>query len=148
MAREKDDLAATERALGRARMECDVERDRAKAVQQDYQARMRGSTTSRRHSLYFDRVLSGRQFTLSMREVDLERREVKLTEEQARGLYSFDGRDLSVELEELHERVAGVENKCAAEAVQLSWSVMEISNALVDLGMFPIRDIPVQPRSS
>jgi hypothetical protein len=72
MAREKVNLAATEHTLGRARMECDVEHDRAEAIQQDYQARMRGSTTSHRHSLYFDRVLSGCQFTLSMREVDLE----------------------------------------------------------------------------
>jgi hypothetical protein len=44
--------------------------------------------------------------------------------------------------------VAGVENECAAEAVQLSWLVMEISDALVDLGMFPIQDIPAQLKSS
>jgi hypothetical protein len=79
---------------------------------------------------------------------DRERQEEKLAEEQARGLYSFDRRDLSVELEELHERVAGVENECVTEAVQLSRSVMEISDALVDLGMFPIQSIPMQPRSA
>jgi hypothetical protein len=62
------------------------------------------------------------------------------------GLYSFDGRDLLVELEELHEYVAGVENKRAAKAMQLSRSVMEISDALVDLGVFPIRDIPAAVR--
>jgi hypothetical protein len=71
-----------------------------------------------------------------------------LAEEQARGLYSFNGRDLSVELEKLHERMAGVENECIAKTVQLSWSVMEISDALVNLDVFPIRDIPVQPRSA
>jgi hypothetical protein len=71
-----------------------------------------------------------------------------LAEEQAWGLHSFDGRDLSVELEELRECMAGVENECAAEAVQLSQSVMEISDALVDLGVFPIQDIPAQPRSA
>jgi hypothetical protein len=65
-----------------------------------------------------------------------------LAEEQAWGLHSFDGRDLSVELEELRERMAGVENECTAEVVQLSRSVMEISDALVDLGVFPIQDIP------
>jgi hypothetical protein len=53
-----------------------------------------------------------------------------------------------VELEELRERMAGVENEFATEAMQLSWSVMEISDALVDLGVFPIRDIPLQPRSA
>jgi hypothetical protein len=53
-----------------------------------------------------------------------------------------------VELEELHEHVAGGENECAVEDVQLSRSVMEISNALVDLGVFPTRDIPAQPRSA
>jgi hypothetical protein len=64
------------------------------------------------------------------------------------GLYSFDGRDLLVELEGLCERVAEVENERAAEVVQLSWLIMEISDALVDLGVFPIRDIPAQPRSA
>jgi hypothetical protein len=53
-----------------------------------------------------------------------------------------------VKLEELRESVAGVESERVAEVMQLSWSVMEISDALVDLGMFPIRDIPVQPRSA
>jgi hypothetical protein len=79
---------------------------------------------------------------------DLERWEEKLAEEQTHVLNSFDGRDLSVELEELCERVAGVENERTAEAVQLSRSVMEISDALVDLGKFPIRAIPAQPRSA
>jgi hypothetical protein len=55
------------------------------------------------------------------------------------GLYSFDGRDLPVELEEVREHVL---------VVQPSWSVMEISNALIDLGMFPIQDIPVHPKSA
>jgi hypothetical protein len=83
-----------------------------------------------------------------MQETDHEQREEKLAEEQARGLYSFNGRDLSVELEELHERVARVENEHATKAVQLSWPVMKISDALVDLGVFPIWDIPVQQRSA
>jgi hypothetical protein len=39
MARE-DGLAASERALGRACMECDIECDRAEAVQQNYLARV------------------------------------------------------------------------------------------------------------
>jgi hypothetical protein len=43
-----------------------------------------------------------------------------------------------LELEELHERVAGVDNEHAIEVVQLSWSIMEISDALVNLGVFPI----------
>jgi hypothetical protein len=71
-----------------------------------------------------------------------------LIEEQAHGLYSFDGRDLLTELEELHERVARVESERAIEAMQLSWSVMEISDALVNLGAFPIRDIPAHPEST
>jgi hypothetical protein len=83
-----------------------------------------------------------------VRETDLEWWEEKLAEEQAWGLHSFDGMDLSVELEELHERVVGVGNERATEAMQLSRSVMEISDALVDLGVFPNRDIPTQPRSA
>jgi hypothetical protein len=47
-----------------------------------------------------------------------------------------------VELEELHVCVARVEDECAAKAGKLSKLAMEISNALVDLGTLPIRDIP------
>jgi hypothetical protein len=129
-------------------MECDTECNRAEAIRQDNWARMRASTAGCRCSLDFDRVLRGCQFILTVKETDLEWREEKLAEEQAWGLHSFDGRDLSVELEELCECMAGVENECAAEAVQLSQSVMEISDALVDLGVFPIQDIPAQPRSA
>jgi hypothetical protein len=65
-----------------------------------------------------------------------------LAEEQARGLHPFDGRDLLAELEKLHRCVAGVEDKHATKAGKLSTLVVGISNALVDLGMLPIRDIP------
>jgi hypothetical protein len=53
-----------------------------------------------------------------------------------------------VELKDLHGHVARVGNERATETVQLSRSVMEISNAQVNLGMFPIQDILVQPRSA
>jgi hypothetical protein len=52
-------------------MECDAEHDQAMTVQQDYRARLCASTTGLRCSLHFDRVLSGRQFNLSVQEVDL-----------------------------------------------------------------------------
>jgi hypothetical protein len=64
-----------------------------------------------------------------------------LAEEQTRGLYSFDGGVLSVELEDLHKCVARVESERAAKAMQLSWSVMLMFDALVNLVVFPIRDI-------
>jgi hypothetical protein len=38
--------------------------------------------------------------------------------------------------------MAGFEDECNVEVGELSRSVMEISNALVDLGMLPIQDIP------
>jgi hypothetical protein len=44
--------------------------------------------------------------------------------------------------------MAGVESEHATEAMQLSRSVMEISDALVDLGMFPILDIPRRLKSA
>jgi hypothetical protein len=147
MARE-DGLAPSERAVGRARMECDDECDRAEAVRQDYQARVRAFIAGCWHSLDFDRVLEGRWFFLFVQETYLERQEERLAEEQARGLYPFDGRDLSVELEKLRRRVAGVESECVTEAMQLSWSVMEIFDALVDLGVFPIWDIPAHSESA
>jgi hypothetical protein len=109
---------------------------------------MRASTAGCWCSLDFDWVLRGCQFILTVQGTHPEWREEKLAEELAHDLYSFDGRDLSVELEELHERVAGVESERVAEAMQLSWSVMEISDALVDLGVFPTQDIPLQPRSA
>jgi hypothetical protein len=38
--------------------------------------------------------------------------------------------------------MAGFEDECDVEVGELSRSVKEISNALVDLGMLPIQDIP------
>jgi hypothetical protein len=82
------------------------------------------------------------QILLSLQDMDLERWEVKLAEEQARNLHSFDGWNLSVDLEELRVRMVGVEDECTVEAVELSQLVMEISNALVDLQTFPCPRMP------
>jgi hypothetical protein len=41
-----------------------------------------------------------------------------------------------------------IEDEHATEAVRLSRLVMEISDALIDLGVFPIRDIPLLLRSA
>jgi hypothetical protein len=65
-------------------------------------------------------------------------REAKLVKEQARGLHSFHGWDLSAELDEICARMARIDNECTAEAKKLSMLVMGISNALVDLGKLPI----------
>jgi hypothetical protein len=86
------------------------------------------------------------QIFLSLYETNLEVREVKLSEVQACVLHSFDGRDLLAVLEELHVRVAGVEDERATEAGKLSKMVMEISNSLGDLGTLPIQDIPQLPK--
>jgi N-acetylglutamate synthase-like GNAT family acetyltransferase len=56
----ENNLVAAECALGRACMECDVGHDWTVAIHQDYQARLRASTAGHRHSLDFDRFLSGR----------------------------------------------------------------------------------------
>jgi hypothetical protein len=40
------DVVEVERALRRARMECDAVHDQARAIQQDYHAKVRASTTS------------------------------------------------------------------------------------------------------
>jgi hypothetical protein len=79
-----------------------------------------------------------------MHETDLQWRDRKLAEDQARGLYSFHRRNLSAELERLHERMARVEDDHIVEAEQLSRSVQDISNALVDLYVLFIQDIPSQ----
>jgi hypothetical protein len=49
----------------------------------------------------------------------LERREEKLME-KVHGLRSFHKWDLSVGLEELRLRMAGIEDECTTEAVRLS----------------------------
>jgi hypothetical protein len=69
--------------------------------------------------------------------------EAKSAEEQACGLYSFDGRDLSAEMEELCVRVARVEEERAAEAGELAALVVEASIALVDLWTLPIQELPL-----
>jgi hypothetical protein len=63
-------------------------------------------------------------------------------------MYSFDRRNLPVELERLCEHMVGVEDDRAAEAEQLSRPIKDISDALVDLNVLPIHDIPSQPRST
>jgi hypothetical protein len=70
---------------------------------------------------------------------------VKLAEKQPRGLHSFNGQDLLLELEELCACMAGVKDEQATETGELSKLVVEISNAQVDLGILPIRDIPQLP---
>jgi hypothetical protein len=87
-------------------------------------------------------MLEERHILLSLQETFLEVCEAKLAKEHARGLYSFDGRDLPGKLEELHMRVAGFVDERTAEAGKLSTLVVGITNALVDLGMLPIQDIP------
>jgi hypothetical protein len=78
----------------------------------------------------------------------MEVQEALLAEEQACGLHPFDGRDLSAEPEEARAHVDGITGERATESGQLSQLVIEISNALVDLGMLPISDIPQLLKSS
>jgi hypothetical protein len=82
-----------------------------------------------------------------MQEMDLERWEEELVDDQAWGLYPPNGRDLLLELGKLRKRVGEVEDDHAVEAEQLSRLTKEISNALVDLNVLPIQGIPSQPRS-
>jgi hypothetical protein len=77
-----------------------------------------------------------------MQEADLERQEEKLAEDQARCLYPPNGWSLPSELGKLCERIAGTEDDRAVEAKQLSRLIREISDALVDLNVLPIQDIP------
>jgi hypothetical protein len=99
--------------------------------QQDYLVRMHSFTSSSKHSINFNQMLEECQILLSVQETILEVQEVKLVEEPVCDPYSFDGRDLSVELEELHTRLAGVEDERTNEARKLPKLVMEVSNALV-----------------
>jgi hypothetical protein len=50
-------------------------------------------------------------------------------------------------LDRAHAHVDRINSEHATEAERLSQLVMEISSALVDLGMLPIQDIPQLPKS-
>jgi hypothetical protein len=78
-------------------------------------------------------MLEERQILLSLQKKDLKVQEAKLAEEQAHNLYSLDGQDLLAKLEELHVRVAGVDEERAANAAELAVLVVEASNIPVVL---------------
>jgi hypothetical protein len=71
----------------------------------------------------------------------------KFAKDQVQSLYPHDRRNLSSELGKLHERVAEAEDDHAIEANQLSRSIREISDDLVDMNMLPIWDVPSQLQS-
>jgi hypothetical protein len=71
-----------------------------------------------------------------------------MTKEQAPDPYSYDRQGLSTGLEELYARIAVIEDEHATDTLGLSWLVMGISDALVDLGVFPIQDIPRRLKST
>jgi hypothetical protein len=77
-------------------------------MRQCYHGRLHAITSGSKHSNQFNQMLEEPKILLSLQETDLEVREVKLAEEQAWVLYSFDRQDLPVELEELHTCTAGV----------------------------------------
>jgi hypothetical protein len=139
----EDGLAAFEGTLGRVHMECNTEHTRSEAFWQDYLAWMHSFTTSSRCSFNFDQVLEESRTFLSIQEMNLGRWEEKLMEEHAHDLHSFNRWDLLAGLEELHSCMAEIEDECATEAVRLSRLAMEIPDALIDLGVFPIWDIPL-----
>jgi hypothetical protein len=80
------------------------------AIWQDYLARTRAFTSNYRLSFNFDRMLEERQILLSLQESNLEWQEAKLVEEHVRCMHSFDGWDLSADLEELQAHVSAVED--------------------------------------
>jgi hypothetical protein len=81
-----------------------------------------------------------------VQEADLEHQEERLTVDQEQGLHPSVGGNLSSELGEVRERIAGVRAGHAIAGEQLSWLTMAISNALVDLNVLQIQPIPVQPQ--
>jgi hypothetical protein len=126
-------------------MEHDAECAQTEVVWHDYLTRSCSLTFMSKHSINFNRMLEERQILLSLQK-DLKMREVKMAEEQARVLCSFNVQDLPVELEDLRVRVAGVQDEHDAKDGELLALVVEASNALVDLGILPIPDIPQFPK--
>jgi hypothetical protein len=89
-------------------MERDAEHAQIEVVRRDYLTRTHAFTSNSKHSINFNRMLEELQIILSLQEMDLEVWEVKLVEEQACCLHSFDGWDPSAELEELRVHVTGM----------------------------------------
>jgi hypothetical protein len=123
----EEGLAAFACMLVEVRMERDACYVRADAVQWDFFAHACTSSSRSKQHTDLSRTLEECQILLSLEEADLEVREVILVEELERGLHFSDGRDLSAPLDKV---------------MQLSQCIMGISNALVDLGMLPMQDIP------
>jgi hypothetical protein len=69
-------------------------------------------------------------------------------EERVHGLHSFDGRGLLAGLEEVRLCMARIEDERTTEAMRLSRLVIEISDALIDLWVFPVWDIPLLLKSA
>jgi hypothetical protein len=69
-------------------------------------------------------------------------------EERVHGLHSFDGRGLLAGLEEVRLCMARIEDERTTEAMRLSRLVMEIPDALIDLWVFPVWDIPLLLKSA
>jgi hypothetical protein len=102
----EDGLAAFARALAEACVECDVKHIQAMAVQQDFLAQTRASSSWSKQLHHLSQMSEERQILLCLQEMNLEVQEVILAEEQVCGLHPFDGRDLSAELEEIRPEVA------------------------------------------
>jgi hypothetical protein len=62
----EDSLAASECALGRARVECNAKCDRVEDVRQDYQARIHAFMVGCRRSFNIDRILEEHRILLSL----------------------------------------------------------------------------------
>jgi hypothetical protein len=114
----------------------------AEVVQQDFLAQRTASSSWFKQLHHLSWMSGERQIFLCLQERDLEVQEVILVEQQACVLHPFDGQDLSMELEEIRVHVDGIASERAVEAEQLSQLVVGISNALVDLGVLPVLDIP------
>jgi hypothetical protein len=97
---------------------------------------------SHKHSVNFNRILEECQIPLSLQKKDLKVREAKLAEDQTCGPYPYDRRDVPAKLEELHERMARVEEKLVVEAEKLAALVEEVSKAFMDLKLPPIQEVP------
>jgi hypothetical protein len=117
-------------------------RAQTEAIRQDYLTSPRALTSSTKHSINFNRMLEECHVLLSLQMKDLMMWEVKLVEEKVCDLHSFDELDLPVELEELHACMANAEEERATEAGRLEALVVEASNALVDLRILPIWEVP------
>jgi hypothetical protein len=133
-------VETTKRAIRVARMALNSERFQFEAIMREYHEKLRAQTTRVKVTIDLDKVLENKQV--------LKVWEVALCETLERGTHPWNDQNLLTELVELSELLTKVQVKRVGEAKELAVLMIDMSDALVDLGLDPNQWIPKVPRQA